>query len=115
MLISSTIPSKLGWKALRRHLCISAYCSFVARTESVKFWIISWVASGFVPTEDKFRSSTCELGDAASACNNKWAPANWLCCVGLLHQILQTPSHQYHSLEKLLLLLNGAFWYFQYP
>jgi hypothetical protein len=27
----------------------------------------------------------------------------------LLHQILQTPSHQYHSLEKLLLLLNGAF------
>jgi hypothetical protein len=83
MLILSMIPSKLGWKALRRHLWISAYCSFVAQTESVKFWIISWVASGFVPSEDKFRSSTCELGDAASACNNKWPPANWLCCVGL--------------------------------
>jgi hypothetical protein len=33
-----------------------------------------------VPTEDKFLSSTSELGDAANAWSNNWAPASWLCC-----------------------------------
>jgi hypothetical protein len=74
--------SKLGWKAFRHCLWISAYCSLAAWTESVKFLIISWVASGFVPTEDKFWSSTSELGDAANAWSNNWAPAKWLCWVG---------------------------------